>query len=478
MGAGRQPVGKWGSVPATPGETRRVNTPVVADRGLVERASLDQLMRHSRLLFLQGPNGPFFSRLRDALERADRKVWKVNFNGGDDLFFRGANVIRFARPMPEWEAFLHDLVQRLGIQAIVVFGSARRHHRIAERLALSLGLAFWVFEEGYLRPDYVTLERGGVNAASPLAAVDLDEMPLIPAEPKGRTFSHAFGRMAWYSFCYFLIGLALQHRYPDYRHHKPFHLREVGFWLRAAYRKRLYRKLERPIVRQLLSDGHAPFYLVALQVHNDSQIRLYSPWRRIEDFIEWTVHSFAHHAPDGTMLVIKHHPMDRGHRDYTEVIRAAAYRYEVEDRVVYVHDAHLPSLLQRCDGVVTINSTTGLQALYHRVPVIVLGRCFYDKAGLTYQGSLDSFWKHPPPVDVPAFRRFRNYLIHASQINSSFYADERVGRAGQRAGWYRRWPARVACFSALLAVDPHWFPQIEVSRILSLVQPAYAWLAG
>ncbi len=177
----------------------------------------------------------------------------------------------------------------------------------------------------------------------------------------------------------------------------------------------------------LLSRNHPQFFLVALQVHNDSQIRRHSPWQRIEAFIEWAMFSFAQHAPEGSVLVIKHHPMDRGHTCYGPAIRACAQRLRVASRVIYLHDAHLPTLLPRCSGLVTINSTAGLQALSHGVPVVALGRCFYAKDGITYQGCLDDFWRSPGTVDRETFTRFRQYVIRASQVNSSFYADTTLG---------------------------------------------------
>jgi capsular polysaccharide export protein len=185
----------------------------------------------------------------------------------------------------------------------------------------------------------------------------------------------------------------------------------------------------------LLASDHPHFFLVPLQVYNDSQIRMHSPWRRIEDFIEWTVHSFAEHAPLDSVLVFKHHPMDRGHTDYASTIEACATRYGASGRILYIHDAHLPSLLHRCIGLVTVNSTTGLQALFHRVPVIALGRCFYAKAGLTYQGPLDAFWNDPGAVDMRIYLQFRSYLIRVSQINLSFYAGGTLIAVPRRGGW-------------------------------------------
>ncbi|KAB0593923.1 capsular biosynthesis protein [Cupriavidus gilardii] len=441
-------------------------------------ASVAQLLAYQRILLLQGPNGPFFARLRAYLESRGRQVFKVNFNGGDDHFYRRGTVIRFDGPMPAWERFLCDVVIQRHIDAIVVFGSARRHHRIAARLAKSMGIAFWVFEEGYVRPDYITLERGGVNADSPLTSVEVSQIPTVMPSPKRRTFSNAFSKMAWYSFCYFAAGLLSARRYPDYRHHKPFGVHEAALWMRAAVRKCSYQRQERDVLRMLLSDAHPPFFLVALQVFNDSQIRVHSPWRRLEDFIEWTIHSFAYNAPRDTILVIKHHPMDRGHTNYAAVIDECAQRFGAVGRVVYVHDAHLPSLLHRCDGVVTINSTTGLQAMYHRVPVITLGRCFYDKEGLTYQGSLDKFWNDPKPVDMSAYRRFRNYLIHTSQINSSFYADSTLGETADAKRWHKRWRVRFACVGGLVMMDSFSGGVVDMSSLFSILHWASNWFVG
>ncbi|MFS8974653.1 capsular biosynthesis protein [Cupriavidus necator] len=422
-----------------------------------DHASLDHIARHRRILLLQGPNGPFFSRLRDLLLAKGRHVTKVNFNGGDDFFYRSGDVVHYTEPMVLWESFLRNLLAERCIDAIVVFGTSRRHHRIAVRLAESLGIAFWAFEEGYVRPDYITLEPGGVNADSPLAPLAMTDIPKLNTPSKPRKFQHSFRKMALYSFWYFAGGMLGARGYRHYRHHKPFGVHELAQWVRSAYRKQYFRWQERQLRERLLANDHPHFFLVALQVYNDSQIRVHSPWRRIEDFIEWTIHSFAEHAPVDSVLVFKHHPMDRGHTDYATTIEACAVRFGAGGRIVYIHDAHLPSLLHRCMGLITINSTTGLQALFHRVPVIALGRCFYAKPGLTYQGPLDAFWNDPGTVDMNTYARFRNYLVRVSQINSSFYADDMLLPVPDHRRWrgYRLMPARLLCAVGLIAADTY-----------------------
>ncbi|WP_265920920.1 capsule biosynthesis protein [Cupriavidus nantongensis] len=420
-----------------------------------EPASLDRIAKHRRILLLQGPNGPFFARLRDLLTAKGCEVTKVNFNGGDDFFYRRGDIVRFVQPMVRWESILRSLVMQRHVDAIVVFGTNRRHHRIAARVAEALGIAFWAFEEGYVRPDYITLECGGVNADSPLAPLAIADIPPVKVPAKPRKFRHSFHKMALYSFWYFAAGIAATRRYPHYQHHKAFSLRELAPWVRAAYRKQVYRWRERSLRKQLLASDHPHFFLVPLQVYNDSQIQVHSPWSRIEDFIEWTAHSFAEHAPADSVLVFKHHPMDRGHTDYGALIATCAERFGVGSRIVYVHDAHLPSLLHRCMGLVTVNSTTGLQALFHRVPVIALGRCFYAKPGLTYQGTLDAFWNDPGAVDMRVYTRFRNYLVRVSQINSSFYADDMLVPVAEqcRNCQQKRKLVRLLIATGLMAAD-------------------------
>jgi capsular polysaccharide export protein len=121
--------------------------------------------------------------------------------------------------------------------------------------------------------------------------------------------------------------------------------------------------------------------------------------------------------------VIKHHPLDRGYRDYTKLIRQIRNEHALEGRLLYVHDLHLPSLLKNTIGVVVINSTAGLSALFHGAPVKVCGRAIYDICGLTFQGSLKRFWTEAETFvsDHELYRTFRRHVIRHTQVNGNFY---------------------------------------------------------
>ncbi|MEM7259052.1 MAG: hypothetical protein AAF404_16875, partial [Pseudomonadota bacterium] len=171
-----------------------------------------------------------------------------------------------------------------------------------------------------------------------------------------------------------------------------------------------------------LMNGDVPYFLVPLQVHNDTQVTQHSDFGSVENFIERVIVSFAC-AAENTHLVFKHHPYDRGYKCYKKLINKLACKHNIEDQVFYVHDIDLPALLRNATGSVLINSTVGISSLYHQTPVKAMGNAIYDIPGLTHQGKLEAFWNNPGEVDNTLFHQFRNYLIAKTQINGSVYTE-------------------------------------------------------
>ena len=113
-------------------------------------------------------------------------------------------------------------------------------------------------------------------------------------------------------------------------------------------------------------------------------------------------------------------------------LRELGRRYGCADRLIYVHDLHLPTLLKHARGVVTMNSTVGTSALFHRAPVKVMGRAIYDIPGLTTQAPLDQFFQSPDQVDHELYEQFMRWLRANNQVNGSFY--KRVRAIGTVSG--------------------------------------------
>ena len=55
------------------------------------------------------------------------------------------------------------MMDRKGVTDLLVFGDWRLHHRQAVHIARLRGIRVWAFDEGYIRPDWIIMEEGGVN---------------------------------------------------------------------------------------------------------------------------------------------------------------------------------------------------------------------------------------------------------------------------------------------------------------------------
>lgn len=387
----------------------------------------------SQVLLLQGPIGPFFSRLADELKSEGHEVFKIHFNGGDEACYAHSGAQRYTGDLTEWPAFLASFIEQHAIDRIFLFGDCRPYHLRATRVARESGVSVYVFDEGYVRPDYITLEPGGVNGFSSLSR---DPKDYQSSAPKRLDSPHSAGAGFWpvarHAMYYYLAAWRRQRAFPHYVHHRPLSpLREGLCWLRSGLRKIYYMGIDRLLIRRLAdhSDG---YYLVPLQVHCDAQIIRHSGGFTVEGFIARVIRSFAEHAPANTRLVLKHHPMDRGYYHHGRLISVLAAQYAVHDRVHYLHEGHLPTLLSGARGTVTINSTVGLSSALHHTPVKVVGDAVYDMAGLTNQAALETFWQEPGQVDHQLYRRYRHYLVSSVLGNGSFYrrAREDLGATG------------------------------------------------
>lgn len=382
--------------------------------------------KNKQILLLQGPVGPFFKNLALDLKEVGATVHKINFNGGDWFFSNAENSIDFTESIEEWPDFFSDLLQKHWIDTIILFGDCREHHSIAHAIATKKRIEIGVFEEGYVRPDYITFEEYGVNGNSTISkdpsfyvGLDDEQTELSETIEVGNTFWYA---VMW-AILYYFFSAFLYPKFRRYRHHRPLNPFEGVYWIRSIWRKWFYKWKEREIQPLALSSMSKKYYLVPLQIATDAQIKHYYRYKSIEVFLEKVIESFTLHAAQETWLLIKHHPLDRGYHDYGRYIYLLAQKNNVTDRVKYIHDQHLPTLLNHAIGCVLINSTVGLSAINHNTPLKVCGEAIYDISGLTYQWELDTFWSDAESfvVDRDLYYRFKGYLVNHKQLNGNFY---------------------------------------------------------
>ena len=384
------------------------------------------------ILLLQGPMGRFFNQLDHKFSKLGAQTFRIGLNAGDEFFADAKHYTPFKGRIEEWERFIENFFVKHQIDILFVFGDCRFYQSKAIEIAKQCGVRVFVFEEGYIRPDFITLEENGVNDNSslPRERAFYDALPYHEnMECHSKNVVHignTYGKMAWQAVFYYVIGNLFAFKYPHYQHHRTFSaILEAFYGVRNFLRKYKYKVIEYKTEELYKTKLSKKYYFVALQTHEDFQILHHSDYESIEAFIEEVLESFATYAPQDTFLVLKHHPMDRGKKDYAPLIKKKAKDLGIKERVKVVYDIHLPTLLKNAIGTITINSTVGISSLYHETPTICTGRSFYDIEGLTSKGlSLDAFWEDYTEVDKELFEKFRCHLIKKTQVNGSFYKED------------------------------------------------------
>jgi capsular polysaccharide export protein len=393
------------------------------ERGLASKRSF---------LFLQGVCSPFFAQLADRLAAGGHRVMRVNFNCGDTVNWLPRDALRYRGKMSEMRPFLDKVYQRYGITDQILFGDRRPVHRPAVDHGEAAGVRTHVFEEGYFRPYWVTLEREGVNGHS-LLPRDPDWFWTVGADlpdyGDGEAFSSSFAGRAVHDVFYHSFGFWNPLVFPRYQPHTPVNaaVEYLGYARRLPL-LRYYRQRDNALIVDLLA-RNTPFYLLPLQLNSDAQIRDHSRFDNMEGVIDYVMDSFAMHARPDARLVIKNHPLDMALVNYPKMIRRLSGKHGLEGRVDFLETGDLAALVRHAKGTVTVNSTVGSYALGLACPVVCLSDPIYNLPGLTYQAGLDAFWGGATPPDGELFRRFRNTVIHTTQINGGFYSRKGIDLA-------------------------------------------------
>jgi capsular polysaccharide export protein len=379
-------------------------------------------------LFLQGLASPFMYRLAQHLRAAGHRVLRINMSGAD-LAFWPERAINFRKRPADWPGFIAKTLRAHQVTDIVLFGDCRPNHKVAIAVARNYGIATHLFEEGYIRPNWITLETWGTNGHS-----------AIPRDPGGiRELAHrtpepaapvdvggSFFKRALWDVTANIIGAALWPMFPHYQWHGTDHpFIEYAGWIRRFIRTPAMREQTRKIVARVV-DGGLPYYLMPLQLHSDYQIRVHSPYTHPSEAAEETVVSFANHAPPESHLLFKLHPLDNGLFDYPGKIMRIAERVGVADRIHFIDEVDLAPLLKRSRGIVLVNSSIGTLALEQRCAIKALGTATYDMPGLTFQGSLDDFWTTSMTPDTKLFRAYQKVVLALTQINGGFFDSKAI----------------------------------------------------
>lgn len=379
-------------------------------------------------LFLQGPPGPLFRLLGEAMASCGVTVHRINICGGDyrdwpdpALNFRG----RFS----EWPAFIDSFLREKRITDVMIFGDCRPYHQSALGIAELRGVRTHVLEEGYLRPHWMTLEPTAVNARSTLPRDSkwfVQEARRLPPEPELPPVTASFRRRARDSYWHYhsVVTGRLLGSFPHYRTHRPgsIILEGLGWAWKFATERRRSRKAEH--VLKHIADQ--PFFVFPLQLSTDYQIRSHSLFPDMFSAATYVVQSFAENAPPDDHLLLKSHPLDCSFFDWHRFVRRIAKRLNLEGRVHMLDGGDLEQLARDARGLVCVNSTSATLALAQGTPVCTVGEAIYDMPGLTHQDHIDTFWANPTPPGSGVYRAFRRVLVDRCLVRGGLASESGV----------------------------------------------------
>ena len=399
-------------------------------------------------LFLQGPPGPLFRRLGQAMAERNVAVHRINISGGDRRDW-SEGAVDFRGRFSEWPAFFDRYLRQHAVTDILLFGDCRPYHVSALGIAELRNVRTHVLEEGYLRPDWMTLEREGVNARSTLGRDKhrfLREAKLLPPEPRLPPITASFRRRARDSYWYYHRVVVGRLRYPHYRSHRvtPIILEGLGWAWKFVNEKRRARRAAR-ILHTLVNE---PKFVLPLQLSTDYQIRTHSLFPDMQSAAIYAIESFAANAPSDVHLVLKSHPLDPSFFNWTKFVRRIAHRLHIEDRIHFVDGGDLDQMLESARGLVCVNSTSATLALARGIPVCTIGEALYDMPGLTHQEHLDTFWANPTPPEPGVYEAFRRVLVERSLVRGGLSSESAVEiligsileRLGFNSGTNVSWP--------------------------------------
>ncbi|MBU0784755.1 MAG: hypothetical protein KJ798_05505 [Gammaproteobacteria bacterium] len=321
---------------------------------------------------------------------------KAKYGGTDAVWRQRVNLI-YRR--------VESLVLERKITCIVMWNGSDCVGKICQLVAANYKLKTVYIENGYF-PNTLQIDPKGVNAESSLCDVTSLEWNVDSARVLTEK-TVAITRPTTIDHLHFLQRLKLKikvlanskfyDQYPELRDQK----------IRKAVKMTLPLSTSAEIVAR-----KKPFALVVLQVHDDTQILLNSKlFNNPKDFL---LHCYqrirAVFGPDYD-IVVKLHPVDLSRISYADV---AAEMQGVH----WVGAEPVQPLLERCDFVMVVNSSVGLQSIASHKPTLVFGESFYSRDEICgvvrTTGQTSSFLQQLKlgnwPVDAPAVDRFVTYL--------------------------------------------------------------------
>ena len=291
----------------------------------------------------------------------------------------------FAKRTAGYRTWLTNLWEAHSPDAVVIWNSMWHYEKVAESLAIDMGVKTVFLENGYF-PETAHIDPEGVNARAEIIRIPSENLAREVAGEEldqfMQTVRDSFTELRRYTQA---DDLSQTLSFPR----KVLTGLEILFsdlpYIGAEFLSKLlimHKAKRRSVLLQ--SDGALPerYIFLPLQVSADSQLVLNSPWiKSPAQVIELVAKTLQENDLDMT-LVVKEHPMEDPLVSFDET----AQKYP---SIYWASTGSLQELIQGAEAVVNINSSVGFQALLFGKPVICLGTALYARAGLAVSCSTE-----------------------------------------------------------------------------------------
>ena len=376
--------------------------------------------REAVFLLLQGPLSSFYSDIAGFLKERECRVHKINICGSDEADWQHKSALSYRGTLSDWPEYLKKIADELGVTHFILHGDQRPYHKAAIELARQTDRMVYVTELGYFRPDWMVFEPWGTSANSEFPRdpeVIMDLAKDLPDFDGTRLFKDDPLAIVQQEFRWTLFNILYWPKFPNFQTHRSQSPWKVySGWLLSKLRSRFYSKTDLAKVV-----AKRPYFVMGLQLDGDFQLRANSVFGNMATAIDYVLASFAKHAREDAQLFLKLHPHEFNRRRLVRNISRLSKLHGLENRVATIENLSIREACEGAQGFVTVNSSAGFEALESGCPVIAVSPTVYSIDGLSFQGSLDDFWKNASRPSTDLLDGLKKVLDAQFQVRGTLY---------------------------------------------------------
>ena len=379
--------------------------------------------KDSRVLLLQGPIGNFFDEFSKFISKKSGIVFKINFTIAEAFFYKQDNNFFFRDSIDNWPVYFLNFVKENNINRVYFLNDSRPYHSSIIDICMKNQIDFYVFEDGYFRPGYITLEPQGVNGnsffrkfSSQHDSLDkINNCPKLCLELKGKLLSRVLFSLI-YNF-----NFLFSKNYISYRPGNSLYWSKKYIFSFIIF---AFNFIKDKVLLKKTLNSNDKILFIPLQVFDDTQIKYHSKYNDIYEFIDDIFYTLSLLIKSDYRIIFKQHPGDRGNINYNKYINELAKRNGLSKQIIFNYTTDANQLINFSDGIILINSTLGINALTLGKKVFTAGISTYDS--VCTQDNLDIFIndildESPMKNKKTDLDNFFVKLKKATQVKGSFY---------------------------------------------------------